>query len=96
MHPARALPRANQDVFRRANERLLAAVGDRIDDRRAIPFLCECLDPDCRSTVNLTIEQFRNLRHQPHRYAIVTGHATMEGERIVESDDGVTIVEKPA
>jgi len=58
-----------------------------MDDDRRIPFLCECLDPDCRSTVQRTIEQFRGLRDGPNRYAIVTGH-------VVEVDGDVTIVEK--
>ena len=85
----------NQAVFRRANERLLAAVGDRIDDDRPIPFLCECLDTGCRSTVQLSIEQFRDLRKSDNRYAIVTGHPNLPGERIIEIGGNVTIVEKP-
>lgn len=92
---SREAQRTNQDVFRRANERLLAAVGDRIDDARAIPFLCECIDPECRSTVQLSIEQFRDLRESDIRFAIVTGHASVQRERIVQIDGDVTIVEKP-
>ena len=92
---AERTPRANQDVFRRANERLLAAVRDVVDDARQIPFLCECFDPDCRSTVQLSIEQFRDVREVDNRYAIVTGHRTMNGERPVEVDGDVTIVQKP-
>jgi len=92
---AERTPRANQDVFRRANERLLAAVRDVVDDARPIPFLCECIDADCRSTVQLSIEQFRDLREIDNRYAIVTGHSIMNGERPVEVDGGVTIVQKP-
>jgi hypothetical protein len=92
---AERTPRANQDVFRRANERLLAAVRDLVDDARPIPFLCECLDVGCRSTVQLSIEQFRDLREIDNRYAIVTGHPTMNGERPVDADGDVTIVQKP-
>jgi len=92
---SREAQRTNQDVFRRANERLLAAVGDRIDDARAIPFLCECIDPECRSTVQLSIEQFRDLRESDTRFAIVTGHASVQRERIVQINGDVTIVEKP-
>ena len=87
--------RANQDVFRRANERLLAAVRDVVDDARPIPFLCECIDPECRSTVQLSIEQFRDMREVSNRYAIFTGHPTMNGERPVEVDGDVSIVQKP-
>jgi hypothetical protein len=92
---AERTPRANQDVFRRANERLLAAVRDVVDDARAIPFLCECLDPECRSTVQLSIERFRDLREMDNRYAIFTGHPIMNGERPIEVEGDVTIVQKP-
>ena len=87
--------RANQDVFRRANERLLAAVRDVVDNARPIPFLCECIDPECRSTVQLSIEQFRDMREVSNRYVIFTGHPTMNGERPVEVDGDVSIVQKP-
>ena len=91
MYPREA-QRASQDVFRRANERLLAAIEDRIDESRPIPFLCECLDSRCRSTVRLSIEQFRDLQLSDNRYAIVTGHP-FDGERILDEDGGVAIVE---
>ena len=92
--PTENAVRRTQDVFRQANERLLRAVGDRVDDDRPIPFLCECLSASCRSTVQLTVEQFRRLREQPNRFAIVTGHPLAEGERPVQRDSDVTIVEK--
>jgi hypothetical protein len=68
---------------------------DVVDDARPIPFLCECVDPDCRSTVELSINQFRDVREVDKRYAIVTGHPTMNGERPVEVDGDVTIVQTP-
>ena len=43
--------------------------------------------------MQLSIEQFRDLRESDNRYAIVTGHPFLDGERILEVDDGVTIVE---
>jgi hypothetical protein len=86
--------RHTQDVFRQANERLLRAVGDRVDEERPIPFLCECLSPSCRGTVQLTIEQFRRLREQPNRFAIVTGHPLADDERALERNGEVSIVEK--
>ena len=63
--------------------------------RARSPFLCECVAPDCRSTVELSINQFRDVREVDKRYAIVTGHPTMNGERPVEVDGDVTIVQKP-
>ena len=83
-----------QEELRRANERLHAAVRERIEGDRRIPYLCECLDQGCRGTVELTVEQFEDLRASPNRYAIVTGHPTMHGEDAVATDGDVTIVEK--
>lgn len=94
MYLGRSSDRRNQDVFRRANERLLDAVQDRVDGRRRIPFLCECLDPSCRSTVELTIEQFGALKEEPNRFAIVTGHPRIDGDEVVATYGDVTIVEK--
>jgi len=88
----RGAERTDHDVFRRANERLLAAVGDRIDESRRIPFLCECLDAECRSTVQLSIEEFRRLRESDNRYAIVSGHPILETEHVLAVDGNVTIV----
>ena len=86
--------RENQEIFRRANERLLNAVSDRVDGDRALPFLCECLDPLCRSTVELTTDRFRSLRRTTNRFAVVAGHPLMEGERVIASEGNVNIVEK--
>jgi hypothetical protein len=91
----RGAERTNHDVFRRANERLLAAVGDRIDEGRPIPFLCECLDTECRSTMQLSIEQFRELRESDNRYAIVSGHPILDSEHILDVDGNVTIIQRP-
>src|SRR5215208_1631511 len=57
--------------------------------------LCECLHPACRSTVQLSVEQFRDVREADKPYAIVTGHPTMNGEHPVEVEGDVTIVQMP-
>lgn len=90
----RGAERTNHEVFRQANERLLAAVSDRIDEARPIPFLCECLDSECRSTLQLSIEQFRELRDSANRYAIVSGHPILDSEHVLEVDGNVAIVEQ--
>lgn len=69
-------------------------MGDRIHESRRIPFLCECLDTECRSTVQLSIEQFRRLRASDNRYAIVSGHPILGSEHVLAVDGNVTIVEK--
>jgi hypothetical protein len=46
--------------------------------------------------VQLTVGQFRGLREKQGYFAIVTGHPTLDDERIVETDGDVTIVVKAA
>ena len=92
---SREAQRTNQDVFRRANERLLAAVGDRIDDARAIPFLCECSERLCFQRLELTIERYDVTRSHPQRYLVARGHE-VTGALLLEQDDRVAYVEKLA
>jgi hypothetical protein len=84
----------SQDLFRSANERLFVAVRDRVDPDRPIPFLCECSDRFCRSTIPLTVRQFVELRRSPGRFAKVAGHPP-SGEREIELEGEVRIVESP-
>ena len=81
-----------QDVFRSANDRLFQAVREWIDPDRPIPFLCECSDRLCRSTIPLTTQQFVELRRSPGIFAKVAD-TPLSGEREIELDGRVRIVE---
>lgn len=45
--------------------------------------------------MQLSIEQFREIRESDNRYAIVSGHPILDSQRVLELDGNVTIVEKP-
>jgi hypothetical protein len=84
----------NQTLFRQANERLEQAVEDQVAEAQRVPFLCECADALCRGRVNLTLEQYHELRARENRFAIVPGHPRVEGEEMVEDCEGFHVVEK--
>jgi hypothetical protein len=84
----------NQELFRRANERLDERVRDLDVEPSFIPFICECADDRCLGRVHLTDEVYEDVRAKPNRYVIVPGHATVEGEKVVEDNGHFHVVEK--
>jgi hypothetical protein len=85
----------NQEVFRSANERLSGAVGERIASAEPVPFLCECADEECMGRVELTLDEYRELRSHARHFVMLHDHARTPGEHIVEERDGHDITLKP-
>ena len=87
--------RENEEVFRSANERLRQVVEQRIDPFARVPFLCECADETCMGRVDLTLDQYRELRSHERRFTMLPDHQRMAGEEVVERRDGYDITQKP-
>jgi len=86
---------APQQETRRANERLVRAVGHIVDAENHVPFLCECVNPSCTEPVPMTLREYEAVRAHPRRFALVPGHPTVAGERIIGEDARFQITEKP-
>jgi hypothetical protein len=84
----------NQDLFRRANQALEKALRGKVSEERPIPFLCECLDESCRSSVEITLTEYDRVRAYANRYVILPGHPTADGEEVIEEDGRRAVVEK--
>ncbi len=84
----------NQELFRRANERLGELVADRVPHGRSVPFLCECADEECVGTVPVPFDEFERVRAQPRRFVVLPGHRLVPLEHVVERRDEYCIVEK--
>ena len=83
---------ANEAVFRAANERIKAMLGDA--DGKT-PYMCECGDAECFGQVDLTNEQYEAVRSHPARFFVLSGHEDLTaGEVVVEESARCTIVEK--
>jgi hypothetical protein len=85
----------NDAIFRHANESIRAAaeeygVGNRI------PFFCECADPVCREIIQMSIEDYREVRSNPRHFVNAEGHeAAGQGwVEVVSRTDGHVVVEK--
>jgi hypothetical protein len=85
----------NQVSFKLANERLGSVVAERVSAPERVPFLCECADPTCMATVELTLEDYRAVRAHERHFLMLPEHQRSPGEEIVERRDGYEIAEKP-
>lgn len=90
MHEGAKEVAENESAFRRANDRVAARAREDTDT----DYLCECADPGCRSMIDLTPEQYRELRSHPHRFALTHGHEIDGLDVIVERHRRYLVVEK--
>jgi hypothetical protein len=92
---------------RARNEDLLREVNDRIEELSKnveaqgiapegglIEFYCECGRVSCTERVLLTVAEYRHVRADNDRFALVPGHETPEMEVVVEAGDRFVVVDK--
>ncbi|HEY7003418.1 MAG TPA: hypothetical protein VH281_03995 [Gaiellaceae bacterium] len=80
----------NQALLREVNERI-----EKLAEDAAHPeFLCECADPDCIDTIELSIAEYEAIRSSPVRFPVKRDHDYPEFERVVEEHERYVVVEK--
>jgi hypothetical protein len=75
----------NEEVFRRANERLRgdwAHLG--IEQSADALFLCECGDAGCRDPIRIPLAEYERVRADPDAFMIVPGHENLRVEELVD------------
>jgi hypothetical protein len=85
----------NQQRFRRANERLYAAISAMTHRDAPVPFLCECADDSCVAPTYLTLTEYTGVRSDESSFIVVPGHATVDKERAVAENERFAVVAKP-
>jgi hypothetical protein len=80
----------NEATFRKVNEGMEAGQ----DDSGLLSFVCECGRLKCTRLLQLTRDEYEDIRENPRRFAIVDGHEILEAEEIVERHDRYLVVEK--
>ena len=86
----------NDALFRDANERIndVATSLDR-HDQALLPFLCECADVRCTEIVQLSAQEYEELRRDSTRFATVPGHEGGDASaRVVDENERYATVEK--
>jgi len=84
----------NEVVLRDLNERLEAH--QRWLNERCSEWVCECADVDCTKPVELSIEEYENVRADPTRFVVAPGdeHVTRGIERVLQRAERYWVVEK--
>jgi hypothetical protein len=81
-----------EDVFRSVNDRI-AEKGSELGLTLPGPFLCECSDMRCLARLELSLEDYAELRRHPGRYLTVPGHEVARAV-VVEQTDRLAFAEK--
>jgi hypothetical protein len=82
----------NEALFREVNERIKDLALDQLSDWSDV--LCECSDPHCAATMQVTIGEYEAVRANGTRFALVAGHEDRSIERVVDRNERFIVVEK--
>lgn len=67
-------------TFRDANEQILVRAKEQvIDDDELVPFVCECADEDCVTLIQLTLDEYEEIRADSRQFLNMMGHERSEG-----------------
>jgi hypothetical protein len=92
---------SDQDARIGKNEALFREVNERIDqlqtglgEPNTFAIVCECGAASCTERFSITHDDYRALRQDVHRFAVVPGHERLDLERVVAERPGYVVVEK--
>ena len=84
----------NEDLFRKVNDQI-EGVNEAFGTLTGtMSILCECGKLDCIEQIDLTIDEYGELRADPTRFAVKPGHELSDVERVVERHEGYFVVQK--
>ena len=78
-----------EEFYRQIND-LMTRNGTRADGR----YMCECANPYCNVTMDVTAEDIDVLHSLPGHYVILPGHEIPDVEHVVHATATYTIVQK--
>ena len=81
-----------ESLFRDVNERI-AESAQRFD-ADSTEFVCECADPNCTHRIDVTLEEYEDVRGDGATFLLVPGHEHDDIERVVERSGRFHVVEK--
>ena len=88
---------ANEAVFRNVNERIeLLQHSFAVAEREPLQMICECDRLDCMERIPVTVDAYEQIRSEPDRFIVSTGHEDPAVEEVVSVTAAYTIVRKKA
>jgi hypothetical protein len=83
----------NESLFRSINERV-EKISDGYTTPGPVNFICECANPDCGATIELSHGEYEAIRKNPTHFFVLSEHVFPEVETIVEDRKRYVVVEK--
>ena len=83
----------NQVVFREMNERIAELTG-LINETGINLFICECSDPACAESLEISAGEYEAVRADGARFVVMSGHQLPEVECVVDGNGRFLVVEK--
>jgi hypothetical protein len=84
----------NEDLFRKVNDQIEGVNEAFGTITGTMSILCECGKLECIEQIDLRLDEYRRLRKDPTRFAVMPGHELPDVERVVERHEGYFVVEK--
>ena len=86
-------------LFRAVNERMVAVaaqlgVDDLFEEPELGEYFCECGRADCMEMVLLSAVEYRDVRGDPARFAVSSGHEWPDTEHVIARNERFAVVEK--
>lgn len=82
----------HQVVFREVNERIAELTG-LLNETGVNLLICECSDPTCAESLEITQEEYEAVRAEPARFVVRHGHELPEVERVIGGNARYLVVE---
>jgi recombinational DNA repair protein RecR len=82
-----------QALFREVNEHI-AELTESVSEIDVNLLICECCNPACAETVEITPEDYERVRADGARFVVLPGHQLPEVERVLETSGRFLVVEK--
>jgi hypothetical protein len=79
-------------LFRDVNERI-AESAQRFE-AEATQFVCECADPNCTHRLEVTLDEYEQVRADGATFMLAPGHEDDDIERVLEKRGRFNVVEK--
>jgi hypothetical protein len=79
-------------IFREVNERIAETAG-RFDAEETA-FVCECADTHCTHRVQLSLDDYEEVREHGARFVVVAGHEDERVEAVTEEVGPHAVIEK--
>jgi hypothetical protein len=85
----------NENLFREVNEQIEEEVEHAPLVRSSpVDFVCECSALDCVEPVRMTLDEYQQVRAEPTRFVVLSGHESADVERVVDRHARFVVVQK--